>query len=80
MATLNRLLTAQRDLPAPEERRMLREGAGLSIRSFANALGVSPSTVARWESGERDPKGPLLFVYVEGLRALSKAADDRRQG
>jgi transcriptional regulator with XRE-family HTH domain len=50
----------------------LREEAGLSVRAFANALGVSPSTVARWETGEREPNGPFLFVYVDGLRTLAK--------
>jgi DNA-binding transcriptional regulator YiaG len=77
MTTLTRLLAAQKELPAAPERQRLREQAGLSIRTFANALGVSPSTVARWESGERDPHGPFLFVYVEGLRALAKARENR---
>lgn len=79
MTTLRKLLAAQKELPEATERQRIREQAGLSIRTFANALGVSPSTVARWESGERDPHGPFLFVYVEGLRVLAKAAEDRRR-
>ena len=72
MSTLRKILTARQELPTPEERRRLREEAGLSVRTFANALGVSPSTVARWETGEREPNGPFLFVYVDGLRTLAK--------
>jgi DNA-binding transcriptional regulator YiaG len=70
MAALNRILLAKRRLPPPDERRRLRENAGFSVRSFANALGISPSTLARWEIGEREPRGPMLFIYVDGLRAL----------
>jgi len=72
MSTLRKILSAKQELPIPEERRRLREEAGLSVRAFANALGVSPSTVARWETGEREPSGPYLFVYVDGLRTLAK--------
>ncbi len=72
MSTLRKILSAKQELPTPEERRRLREVAGLSVRAFANALGVSPSTVARWETGEREPSGPFLFVYVDGLRTLAK--------
>lgn len=75
MSTLLRLIRARRALPEPEERRQVRESAGLSLRAFANAIGVSPSTVARWESGEREPSGPFLFVYVDGLRTLQKARE-----
>ena len=72
MSTLRKILSAKQELPTPEARRRLREEAGLSVRAFANALGVSPSTVARWETGEREPSGPFLFVYVDGLRTLAK--------
>jgi DNA-binding transcriptional regulator YiaG len=72
MSTLRKILSAKQELPTPEERRRLREEAGFSVRAFANALGVSPSTVARWETGEREPNGPFLFVYVDGLRTLAK--------
>lgn len=75
MSTLRKILTARQALPKPAERRRLREDAGLSVRALANALGVSPSTVARWETGEREPSGPFLFVYVDGLRTLAKARE-----
>lgn len=34
---------------------MKRLDAGLSVREFAGILGVSPSTVLRWEDGEFNP-------------------------
>ena len=77
---LQRLVAAKRDLPPPLERRRLRQQAGLSIREFANALGVSATAVGRWETGEREPHGPFLHVYVNGLRTLTDSdvteADD----
>jgi putative transcriptional regulator len=35
----------------------VRIRAGLSRRRFATVLGVSPATLARWESGQRKPIG-----------------------
>jgi len=34
-----------------------REGQGLSQRAFAAKLGVDPSTLAKWERGQRVPAG-----------------------
>lgn len=34
-----------------------REAAGLSTRELADHLGVKESTVGKWESGERSPRG-----------------------
>jgi transcriptional regulator with XRE-family HTH domain len=38
----------------------LRKAAGLTQEFFARQLGVDPSTLARWERGEREPKGEYL--------------------
>jgi transcriptional regulator with XRE-family HTH domain len=57
-------------LPSAEERRALREELSLSRAQLAQALGVSPSTVAGWESG-RDPSGEVREKYayfLEGAR------------
>lgn len=34
--------------------RAARLGAGLSVRSLANAAGISHTSLSRWERGERD--------------------------
>jgi len=34
-----------------------RQGKGWTQSHFAGILGVDPSTLARWERGERDPTG-----------------------
>ncbi|OIJ64451.1 helix-turn-helix domain-containing protein [Streptomyces mangrovisoli] len=50
-------------LPSAEERRTLREELNLSRPRLAEVLGVSPSTVAGWESG-RDPSGEVREKYA----------------
>jgi transcriptional regulator with XRE-family HTH domain len=42
---------SRRKLPAPAERRRIREAAGLSLRDVAVAVGVSHTAVASWEAG-----------------------------
>ena len=57
--------------------RMLREQAGLSLAEIATACGVYPSTVLRWETGARVPKGHHAVAYkelLEGLHEARKAA------
>lgn len=34
--------------------RAMREGADLSVRALADRAGISPSTISRWERGERE--------------------------
>ena len=63
-------LTPQPALPEAQVRRDLREGAGLSKAQVARALGVSPSTVAGWETG-RDPSGELRAKYAYLLDGLA---------
>ena len=43
-----------------------RESIGLSMREVANALGLSPSTVSRYENGNIDNMG------IDKLEALAK--------
>ncbi|MGW1201125.1 helix-turn-helix domain-containing protein, partial [Streptomyces sp. NPDC002536] len=57
-------------LPSPRVRRELRERARLSKAQVARALGVSPSTVAAWESG-RDPAGGTRTKYAYLLDGLA---------
>lgn len=48
-----------RPVPAflPERLVWYRQGKGWSQRRFAEVLGVDPTTLARWEKGERQPIG-----------------------
>ncbi|QIY95871.1 helix-turn-helix transcriptional regulator [Streptomyces sp. S1D4-11] len=68
-----RLLLRQ-DLPAPAERRAIRQAAGLSQGELAEAIGVTRQAVSHWEAGTRTPKGALLDRYVAAIRTLRDAA------
>ncbi|MEU0253274.1 helix-turn-helix transcriptional regulator [Streptomyces sp. NPDC006184] len=68
-----RLLLRQ-DLPAPEERRAIRQAAGLSQGELAEAIGVTRQAISNWESGARTPKGSHLERYVTAIRTLRSAA------
>ncbi len=47
--------------------RMLREKAGLTPEQVAEALGVKPRTVYRWESMQTDPSIEQLAELAEVL-------------
>ncbi|MGO8724412.1 MAG: helix-turn-helix domain-containing protein [Acidimicrobiales bacterium] len=51
----------------------IRERAGLSRLEMARSAGVDDSTIARWESGERSPRGEAAKRYARLLRELSEA-------
>jgi transcriptional regulator with XRE-family HTH domain len=40
----------------------VRQAKGLSQQAFASLLGVSTSTVARWETGDVEPTGTAALV------------------
>lgn len=61
------------ELPQPDERRALREQAGLTQQEMADAIGVTRAAISQWEAGTRTPRGPLLDRYVEAIRALREA-------
>jgi transcriptional regulator with XRE-family HTH domain len=42
---------SRRTLPTADERRRIRQAAGVSLRDVAAALGVSHTAVASWEEG-----------------------------
>lgn len=59
-------------LPSPSMRRAIRESANVSKLRIARELGVSPSSVAFWESGAHDPSPQHAARYLallDGLRA-----------
>jgi DNA-binding transcriptional regulator YiaG len=49
----------------------IRQRAGLSIRDLAGELDVWPSTVNRWERGERVPRGEAALRWVALLLMLA---------
>ncbi|MEV5910542.1 helix-turn-helix domain-containing protein [Streptomyces chartreusis] len=59
------------DLPAPTERKRLREAAGLSQDQVANALNVRRETVTGWEAGRTEPRPPKRAAYARLLDGLT---------
>ncbi|MFJ9536635.1 helix-turn-helix transcriptional regulator [Streptomyces sp. NPDC101225] len=64
----------RRSIPAPAERRQIREDAKLTQAEVADAVGVTPQAVALWESGRRTPRGQLFDRYAEALTAMRESA------
>jgi DNA-binding XRE family transcriptional regulator len=62
---------AARMLPSPEECRRIRRDARISQRELANAVGVTRFAIAKYEAGQRRPRGPRLVRYFEALERLS---------
>lgn len=63
-------------LPAPKERRRLREAAELTHDEVAAAVGVTAATVRSWESGRTDPRGRKRELYTQFLARLSDRPQD----
>jgi DNA-binding transcriptional regulator YiaG len=59
-------------LPPPAVARAIREAAHVSQERLAEALSVHRVTVARWETGERSPRGRLRSRYARQLRELEQ--------
>jgi DNA-binding transcriptional regulator YiaG len=64
---------AARRLPRPAVARAIRDEADVSQQQLADALGVNRVTVARWELGERVPRGELRLAYIALLDELRAA-------
>ena len=71
LTVLEAKVSARRDLPPPQVRKALREGAGLSMDDIAEAVGCSRQAVAHWEAGRRYPRAEHLAAYVRVLRLLA---------
>ena len=50
--------------------RSIRIAAGISLAEVASQLGVSPSTVHRWETGVRRPRAAAAVEYGRLLQSL----------
>ena len=59
-----------------------RKIQGLSQKEMARSLGINPSTLARWERGEREPTGMFLSRVQRFLVDEEEAgrSDSRRAG
>ncbi|WP_329454117.1 telomere-associated protein Tap [Streptomyces sp. NBC_01497] len=62
---------AQDDLPAPAERKRLREAAGLSQAQIATALNARREAVGNWETGRTEPRPPKRAAYARLLDGLA---------
>ncbi|MET9464357.1 helix-turn-helix domain-containing protein [Streptomyces sp. NPDC006544] len=63
---------AQDALPHPDERKRLREAAGLSQDQIAQALSVRRETVTSWETGRTAPRPPKRAAYARLLNGLAE--------
>ncbi|MGW0612043.1 helix-turn-helix transcriptional regulator [Streptomyces sp. NPDC002788] len=72
-ARINSRMRLRHDLPEPEQRRSIREAAGLSQQDIADIVGVSRQAITAWEAGDRYPRKAQLARYVEALTALKAA-------
>ena len=60
-------------LPTPDERRSIRQSAGVRVGDLAEVLGVSEATVYAWELGLRNPGPNVRDRYLQALRLLGGA-------
>ncbi|MFG2310416.1 helix-turn-helix domain-containing protein [Streptomyces sp. NPDC048566] len=67
-------------LPAPKERRRLREARSLTQAALAARIGVSRATVRSWETGRTTPRGRKLEAYVKLLGVGTAPADGTMSG
>ena len=70
---------AHRVKVSPNEVRRTRERIGLSQDRFAAAIGVSASTLRKWEQGQRQPTGAaktLLKVMEREPKAVIRALQE----
>lgn len=52
--------------------RMIRVNADLSLANIAESIGVSRTTIFRWERGDRVPHGAAAVRWVHVLDELSR--------
>lgn len=70
--TLVEEVRASKALPEPKVARMIRTAARISQERLAEELGVHRMTVARWETGQRTPRGRTRVAYAALLHELQR--------
>jgi transcriptional regulator with XRE-family HTH domain len=69
-------LRARRALPPAADRQQIRLDAGASLRDVAREIGVSATSVIRWERGASP--GTHTAAYAQLLEELKQLAADPR--
>ncbi|MCF3960483.1 helix-turn-helix transcriptional regulator [Streptomyces fuscigenes] len=73
ISAVDALLNQRPALPPHPARGALRRAGGLTQQQVADALGVKRLAVARWESGESEPRAPHREAYAHLLKRLAVA-------
>jgi len=61
---------------SPKQIKRIRQVLGLTQQAMADIIGCRQHTVARWETGEMDPRGANL----KALRELADRAGKKKRG
>ncbi|MFD9323838.1 helix-turn-helix transcriptional regulator [Streptomyces sp. NPDC060053] len=72
LSAIDSLLESASPLPAPAERRRLREAHGFTQEQLAQALRVRRPTVSAWEAGKAEPRQPEREAYGRLLGRLAE--------
>ena len=73
------LIARARQAAQSGEAAAIRRAAGLSLAEVATAIGVTPSAVCKWESGDRLPRSDVARRYAQLLEALDRETGRRRE-
>jgi DNA-binding XRE family transcriptional regulator len=60
------------DLPAPEERKRLREALDLTQAEVAEIIGAKRASVGAYEAGRWEPRGEIRTNYIALLAEIEK--------
>ncbi len=52
--------------------RQIRHGCGLTLDVIAGSVGVTESTLSRWETGQRRPTGESAIRWADLLESLQE--------
>ncbi|MDF3293049.1 telomere-associated protein Tap [Streptomyces silvisoli] len=66
-AAVDALLEGEPQLPPPEERKRLREAAGVTQARLAQVLQTTTQTVKNWDTGRSEPRPPRRQAYLRLL-------------